>query len=262
MNPRVKSITIATAGGDPKALAYHAQPLPFRAARNAVQYSMVFHVPMQNMSYREDKQTAKLRSHISLLAVGKDADGQGAAKVSRDLANDILADKFEAFARGDLTLAQPPLLAPGRYTVETAVVDQENGAARVKRAALVVSDAARRSLRRPSRRRPESRRPVHFAGGKVTPSLDAVYPAGTPDPASHGGPSGPSGRRAAAFDQGSSGWEAGFNLLARVAASRPDRGHPRRAQHPARRRPVRHQSDGAARRVRRQPHGRAPRTMT
>jgi hypothetical protein len=90
---------------------------------------MVFQVPMQNMSYREDKQTAKLRSHISLLAVVKDADGQVAAKVSRDLANDIPADKFDSFTRGDLTFAQPLLLAPGRYTVETAVVDRENGAA-------------------------------------------------------------------------------------------------------------------------------------
>jgi hypothetical protein len=52
---------------------------------------------MQNLSYRENKQTAKLRSHISLLALVKDADGQVAAKVSRDLANDIPADKFEAF---------------------------------------------------------------------------------------------------------------------------------------------------------------------
>ena len=126
----------------PKTFAYRAQALAFRGARSAVQYSMVFQVPMQNMSYREDKQTAKLRTHISLLAVVKDPDGQVAAKVSRDLANDIPADKFEAFARGDLTFAQPLLLSPGRYTVETAVVDRENGAASVKRAALVVSDQA------------------------------------------------------------------------------------------------------------------------
>src|SRR5208283_1576278 len=87
----------------PKTFAYRAQALAFRGARSAVQYSMVFQVPMQNMSYREDKQTAKLRTHISLLAVVKDADGQVAAKVSRDLANDIPADKFDAFTQGDLT---------------------------------------------------------------------------------------------------------------------------------------------------------------
>jgi len=178
----------------PKAFAYRAQALPFRAARSAVQYSMVFQVPMQNMSYREDKQTAKLRTHISLLAVVKDAEGQVAAKVSRDLANDIPADKFEAFARGDLTFAQPLLLPPGRYTVETAVVDRENGAASVKRMALVVSDqpgvglselvTVRRvdpfDVPRDGGRNPAD--PLHFAGGKVTPSLDAVYPAGTEIP--------------------------------------------------------------------------------
>ena len=70
----------------------------------------------------------------------KDADGQVAGKVSRDLANDIPSDKFEAFTRGDLIFAQPMLLAPGRYTVETAVLDRENGAASVKRVVLVASD--------------------------------------------------------------------------------------------------------------------------
>ncbi len=178
----------------PKAFAYRAQALPFRAARSAVQYSMVFQVPMQNVSYRENKQAAKLRTHISLLAVVKDADGQVAAKVSRDLANDIPADKFEAFSRGDLTFAQPLLLAPGRYTVETAVVDRENGAASVKRTALVVSDQpgiglselvpVRRvdpfDVPRDGGRNPAD--PLHFAGGKVTPSLDGVYAAGTDIP--------------------------------------------------------------------------------
>jgi len=178
----------------PKTFAYRAQALAFRGARSAVQYSMVFQVPMQNMSYREDKQTAKLRTHISLLAVVKDPDGQVAAKVSRDLANDIPADKFEAFARGDLTFAQPLLLSPGRYTVETAVVDRENGAASVKRAALIVSDQPGIGLSElvPVRRvdpfdiprdggwNPAD--PLHFSGGKITPSLDGVFAAGTEIP--------------------------------------------------------------------------------
>jgi VWFA-related protein len=174
----------------PAAFAYRAQALAFRGARGAVQYSMVFQVPLQNMSYRENKQTAKLRSHISLLALVKDADGQVAAKVSRDLANDIPADKFEAFTRGDLTFTQPVLLAPGRYTVETAAVDRENGAASVRRAVLVVSDQPGVGLSElvPVRRIDpfdvavdggrDPADPLHFSRGKVTPSLDGVYAAG------------------------------------------------------------------------------------
>jgi VWFA-related protein len=178
----------------PAAFAYRAQAVPFREARSAVQYSIVFQVPLQNLSYRENKQTARLRSHISLLALLKDADGQVAAKVSRDLANDIPADKFDAFTRGDLTFAEPALLAPGRYTLETAVVDRENGAASAKRAVLVVSDQPGIGLSDPvavrrvdpfdipvdGGRNPAD--PLHFAGGKVTPSLDGVYAAGTDIP--------------------------------------------------------------------------------
>jgi VWFA-related protein len=178
----------------PKAFGYHAQALAFRGARSAVQYSMVFQVPMQNMTYREDKKSAKWRSHISLMAVVKDAEGQVAAKVSRDLANDIPADKFDAFTRGDLTFAQPLLLAPGRYTVETSVVDRENGAASVKRSALVVSDEPGIGLSElvPVRRvepfdvpvdggrNPAD--PLHFASGKITPSLDGEFAAGTEIP--------------------------------------------------------------------------------
>jgi len=178
----------------PAAFAYRAQALPFRSTRSAVQYSIVFQVPMQNLSYREDKQTAKLRSHVSMLALVKDSDGQVAAKVSRDLANDIPADKFDAFTRGDLTFAQPLLLAPGRYTVETSVVDRESGAASVKRMALVASDRPGIGLSElvPVRRvepfdvpvdggrNPAD--PLHFAAGKVTPSLDGAYPAGSDIP--------------------------------------------------------------------------------
>ena len=178
----------------PSAFAYGAQALPFRDAHSAVQYSMVFQVPLQNLAYREDKQTAKLRTHISLLALVKDAEGQVAAKVSRDLANDIPAGKFEAFTRGDLTFAQPMLLAPGRYTLETAVVDRENGAASVKRIALVVSNrhGIRLSELVPVRRidpydvavdggrNPAD--PLHFAGGKITPALNGVFPVGAEIP--------------------------------------------------------------------------------
>ncbi len=178
----------------PKSFGYSVQALPFRDARSAVQYSMVFQVPLQNLTYRDNKATAKLRTHVSLLALVKDADGQVAAKVSRDLANDIPADKFEAFTRGDLTFDQPLLLSPGRYTVEAAVVDRENGAASVKRQALVVSGQPGLGLSElvPVRRvdafdmpndggrNPAD--PLHFAGGKITPSLDGVYPPGSAIP--------------------------------------------------------------------------------
>jgi hypothetical protein len=174
----------------PKAFEYRAQALPFRDAGSTLQYSMVFQVPMQNLSYRENKETARFRTHISLLALVRDAQGQVAAKVSRDLANDIPADKFAAFTRGDLTFAQPLLLAPGRYTLETAVVDRENGSASVKRSALIVSDQPGVALSElvPVRRvdpldgLPDAANPLEFAGGKITPSLDAVYPAGSEIP--------------------------------------------------------------------------------
>jgi VWFA-related protein len=169
----------------PKAFAYHAEALPFHAAPGAVQYDMVFEVPMQNLTFRENKQTAKLRTHVSLLALVKGASGQVSGKVSRDLANDIPADKFDAFTRGNLIFAEPMLLAPGRYTVEMAVVDRENGAASVRREALFASAAqgvglsglvvARRVEPLDGSRDPTD--PLQFAGGKVTPSLDGVYPA-------------------------------------------------------------------------------------
>ena len=175
----------------PAAFAYHAQALAFRGALGAVQHSMVFQVPMQKLSYRENKETAKLRSHVSLLALVRDADGQVAAKVSRDLATDIPADKFEGFTRGDLTFSQPLLLAPGRYTVETAAVDRENGAASVRRSVLVVSErpgigiSDLVAVRRLDPFNPavdgglNPADPLHYAGGKVTPSLDGVYAAGS-----------------------------------------------------------------------------------
>ena len=174
----------------PRSFAYESEALSFRGAQSAVQYSLVFQVPLQNLVYREDKQTGKLRTHISLLAVARDANGQIAGKVSRDLANAIPPDKFEAFTRGDLTFAQPISLPVGRYTLETAVVDRENGAASTKRSVMIVADRAgvglsdvipvRRVEPLDGPRDPAD--PLQFAGGKVTPSLDGAYPAGTDIP--------------------------------------------------------------------------------
>jgi len=188
------AIEALTTKPQPQAFAYRAQAISFRSADDAVQYSMVFQVPLQNLSYRENKQTAKFRSHVSLIAVVKDAEGQVVAKVSRDLANDIPSGKFDAFTRGDLTFSEPLLLAPGRYTVETAVLDRENGAASAKGPVPVVAAAVsdqpgiRLSEVVPVRRVDPFNAPVdggrnpadplHFAGGKVTPSLDTVFPAG------------------------------------------------------------------------------------
>ncbi|HVN05173.1 MAG TPA: VWA domain-containing protein [Bryobacteraceae bacterium] len=174
----------------PKSFAYESEALSFRSTQSAVQCSIVFQVPLQNLVYREDKQTGKLRTHISLLALAKDANGQVAGKVSRDLANDIPSGKFEAFTRGDLTFAQPISLPAGRYTLETAVVDRENGAASAKRSVLIVADhagvglsdlvAVRRVDPLDGPRDPAD--PLQFAGGKVTPSLDGTYAAGTDIP--------------------------------------------------------------------------------
>jgi hypothetical protein len=110
--------------------------------------------------------------------------GEVAAKLSRDLPFQASADKLEAFRAGYVSVTLPVSLTPGRYTVETAVVDQLAVAAAAHRSVLFVPSGVDFSLsdlllvRRaePGTAQPDSMGPLELSGRKITPALDGSMP--------------------------------------------------------------------------------------
>ncbi|HKX00334.1 MAG TPA: VWA domain-containing protein [Bryobacteraceae bacterium] len=165
----------------PNNIPYHAAALRFRKEDNKVEYGLVIEVPMKDVTFTEDPANHRYRAHLSLLALFKDQKGEVAEHFSRDLPLEAPADKLEALRRGNFIQTYHVNLAPGRYVLDSAVIDRENMKISAHRAAVVVlpppagiSLSSLALIRRvePQSGETDAEDPFHFEGGRVVPTLD------------------------------------------------------------------------------------------
>ena len=115
-----------------------------------------------------------------MLALLKNRQGGIVNKFSRDVPFRVPADKLDITRRGNFNTMLFFDAPPGRYTLETAVLDRENMKISTRRAVLMVppvTPGVKMSsitvIRRMEPAAPDDdpEDPMHFSGGKVTPSL-------------------------------------------------------------------------------------------
>jgi VWFA-related protein len=168
----------------PKAFQMRSAVFQFRASAQSTEVLVAFEVPTRELKAETAAASQTFKIHPAFVAIVKDAAGEVAAKISRDIPFQAPADKLEAFRAGYVSVTLPVSLAPGRYTVETAVVDELAVAASARRSALVVSSDVDFSLsdllvvRRaePGTTQPDSMGPLELSGRKITPALDGSLP--------------------------------------------------------------------------------------
>jgi hypothetical protein len=169
----------------PKAFPMRSAAFQFRASAQSTEVLVAFEVPTRELKAETITASQAFKIHPAFLAIIKDAAGEVAAKVSRDIPFQAPADKLEAFRAGYVSVTLPVSLAPGRYTAETAVVDELAVSAAARRSVLVVSSDVDFSLsdlllvRRaePVTTQPDSMGgPLELSGRKVTPALDGSMP--------------------------------------------------------------------------------------
>jgi hypothetical protein len=172
----------------PNNFPYHAAALRFRKENDKMEYGLVIEVPMKEITFTEDKANNRFRAHLSVLALFKDQKGEIVERFSRDLPLYAPADKLEALRRGNYIQTYHLNLAPGRYTLDSAIMDREAMKASAHRAAVVVlppsTGVALSSLALIRRIEPQAadsdnQDPFHFEGGRVVPTLDNAIPAST-----------------------------------------------------------------------------------
>lgn len=164
----------------PRSFEYRAGALRFGSQNGRVLYGLVIEVPMQGIAFTE------ARTHLSVLALFKDSQGRVVEKFSQDVPLQAPADKVEAFRKGNFIQTWHTSLAPGRYTLETAVIDRGNQSASARRAVVMVAPLPKNitlsSLSLIRRIDPQSsddtENPFSFQGGKVTPTLDGSVQGG------------------------------------------------------------------------------------
>ena len=113
----------------PHAFDFRSAALHFRPEGTTSQYGVAFEMPAANLTATAEPEQKKHRLHASLLALVKDGSGQIVDKFSQDSSWEIPDDKLAAAQAQSITWTHPFNLPPGRYTVETAVLDREGNRA-------------------------------------------------------------------------------------------------------------------------------------
>ena len=109
----------------PHAFDYKAEALRFASGDGASQFAVVFNVPISSLTGTPEPATSSHRYHVSLLAVARNSDGQVQDWFSRDVPSRVGDKYLPSLADRQMIWEHSFHLAPGRYTIETAVVDEE-----------------------------------------------------------------------------------------------------------------------------------------
>jgi VWFA-related protein len=170
----------------PKNIPYHSSALHFQSKSGGPESAVVIDVPLDGISVSTNQEKHYHQAHLSVLAIYKDSHGGIVRKFSQDVPATAPIDQLEAFRKGHFIYTQHAELSPGRYTLETALLDREGMKVSAKRQAVIVpppspgvglsSLSIVRSIATDhaldSRATAQAGDPFDFPGGKVTPSLD------------------------------------------------------------------------------------------
>ena len=160
--------------------SFHSAALQFRPGTEQTQMAFVFQTPTHELTVTKEGERAKV--HVCVTALVKDQDGKVVQKISKDIPYSVPVDKMAELEQGTVSFTTPFLLAPGTYSLETAVVDRQSMKASVRRSVLVVDQASGLSMSDVSMARRidpasgpgDSYDPLETNGQKVTPEMSSV----------------------------------------------------------------------------------------
>jgi VWFA-related protein len=171
----------------PHAFGYGTKAFRFRSENGTSQYAIAFEIPIANLTATAEVADKKHRFHASLLALVKNAQGEIVERVSKDVPSEVPDNYLAALRSESMTYEHAVNLAPGNYTVETAVTDQEGNLASTnvlqienleQQKGPAISDLALahrvETLNRPA----DASDPFEMPGKRVAPFVSNALPAG------------------------------------------------------------------------------------
>jgi VWFA-related protein len=171
----------------PNAFAFQSDVFHFGPVENGVECVVSVEVPLADITFIQEKGKGQYQVHLSALDLIKNAEGVVTEKLTKDVPFEGSIEKLEAFRRGSFVWAEHRTLAPGHYTLETAVLDRDGEKVSTRKMAFFVpapTDGPVLSslslIRRvePATESRDAGDPFVFSGGKVTPMLSNVIPRG------------------------------------------------------------------------------------
>jgi VWFA-related protein len=108
----------------PREFDVEATAFRFGPEGDGVRHSLVVEVPLAGITFQPDERGETDRAHFSVLAVLRDGAGQVVEKWSEDSPVFLPRERRSALKQGNAVFLRSWTVPPGRYTLETAVVDQ------------------------------------------------------------------------------------------------------------------------------------------
>ena len=118
----VPLLTALSASELPNAFNYEATAMHFRGLQGEPVCELIMDVPLSQVTL-EKQAKGDFSGRLSYVALWKDGKGEVVKKFQNDRAFNVPADKLEGFKAGHFIYTEHFELAPGPYTVETAVMD-------------------------------------------------------------------------------------------------------------------------------------------
>ncbi|MBZ5582137.1 MAG: VWA domain-containing protein [Acidobacteriia bacterium] len=181
--PLLQALSTRSAAAD---VRFRSELVRFGSTPQGIRAAVVVEAPIGGLTFRENREKGVFNAHLALVALVKNASGQVAQKFTRDMPLQGTLDKLAGVKGANFIYKETMTLPPGRYTLETAVSDRENGRLGVVRASyflssepkgVALSDIALVRSYQPGANALEPSDPFQFQGGRVTPTLTRVVKA-------------------------------------------------------------------------------------
>ncbi len=126
----------------PNAIPFRAVGLHFKSSTGDPLAVVVVDVPLAGIDFARDQANHLYQTHFSVLALLKDLDGTVIRKLSQDVPRQGPIDKLDAFKNGHFIYSQYAPLPPGRYLLETVVIDRQTGKMGAMRSSVLIPPSA------------------------------------------------------------------------------------------------------------------------
>lgn len=167
----------------PRDVEFRSAAVRFQPRPDGTKAQLIVEVPLAPVTFTEDAASGKANARLSVLALIKDAKGEVVQKFSRDLPLAPMIAQVPQVKAGNFVYKEMMDLPPGRYTLETAVIDHQATKLGARKAALVVTPKSQgvslSSMTLVKGYQPAAPgltpdEPFQFQGGRITPTLSST----------------------------------------------------------------------------------------
>jgi VWFA-related protein len=181
--PLMNAVSAATSQTD---VSFNVGAERFNGRGPKIEYELTIEAPMKGITFAPEPGGKNAAIDVTELSVVKNSSGEVVAKFSKEFPVQVPLKSVDSYKEGNLVQTFRAELAPGNYTLETAVMDRKDNRIGVKKTPLVVPDSSDKLaisdvvvIRRTEPIKDTAMLDAfYFPGGKIVPTLNSTLKGG------------------------------------------------------------------------------------